>query len=291
MQNGAGAPTRVHLSKDSFGYRGESYVRDGGLCTQKAPQTGINHHFRYLVMHRVFQDFIDSLQSAHDHSSFSAAMEAAASSLELSCFAYLALPSRVTGRPRLISTYPEEWTAHYMRSRYELIDPIINQALRTTEPFQWGLDLPSIKHSSAQQQLLDEATQFGICAGFTVPIHDGHGPVAGLTFAIGQRNPAFEKLVRSQARALQLMAMFFHAHVRRKLSNEQESGGALLSPREFECLEWASQGKSAWEIGCILGISRNTVASYLENAKGKLGVRTIAQAVMHLAAASKRKQN
>ncbi|KAH2814572.1 hypothetical protein KXV85_004728, partial [Aspergillus fumigatus] len=69
------------------------------------------------------------------------------------------------------------------------------------------------------------------------------------------------------------MGMYFHSHVRRKLANEHGVDGIRLSPRELECLEWASQGKSAWEIGRILGISRNTVASYLENAKEKLGVR------------------
>jgi hypothetical protein len=53
----------------------------------------------------------------------------------------------------------------------------------------------------------------------------------------------------------------------------------------------ASQGKSAWEIEQILGISHNTVASYPENAKQKLGVRTIAQAVARLAAANKKEHN
>ncbi|MGY4350430.1 DNA-binding CsgD family transcriptional regulator [Bradyrhizobium sp. GM7.3] len=87
------------------------------------------------------------------------------------------------------------------------------------------------------------------------------------------------------------MAMYFHAQARRKLMNEFGVHGIRLSRREIECLKWASRGKSAWEIGCILGISRNTAASYLENAKEKLGVRTIAQAVTYLAAANKRKQN
>jgi len=64
-----------------------------------------------------------------------------------------------------------------------------------------------------------------------------------------------------------------------------------LSPRELECLEWAAQGKSAWEIGCILGISRYTVASYLESAKEKLGVRTIVQAALRVAAAKREEQN
>ena len=69
------------------------------------------------------------------------------------------------------------------------------------------------------------------------------------------------------------------------------SASALLSPRELECLEWAAQGKSAWEIGRILGISRHTVASYLDNAKEKLGVRTIVQAATRLAAAKIEKHN
>lgn len=242
-------------------------------------------------MHRVFQDFIDSLASAHDAASFSEAMSAAANALELSCFAYLALPGRTEGRPLLISTYPMEWTSHYVRSRYELIDPVIVQALQTAEPFQWGVGIQSSRKSPIQRRLLDEAAEFGIRVGFTVPIHDGHGPIAALTFAASEHSLAFENLTNSQARVLQLMAMYFHAHVRRKLAGGHRIAGVPLSPRELQCLEWASQGKSAWEIGCILGISRNTVAYYLENAKKKLSVRTVVQAATILAAARKRKQN
>ncbi|MCP2218450.1 MULTISPECIES: LuxR family transcriptional regulator [Bradyrhizobium] len=242
-------------------------------------------------MHRIFQDFIDLLACAENVADFSKAMTLTASALELSCFAYLSLPSEPENKPRLISTYPEEWTTHYLRRRYEVIDPVITQALQTVEPFEWGIGFRSTRRSAVEQQLLDEAAEFGIRIGFTVPIHDGHGPIAALTFAASQRNCTFENFTKSHGRVLQLMAMYFHAHVRRKLASVGRIAGVLLSPRELECLEWASRGKSAWEIGCILGISRNTVAYYLENAKEKLGVRTIAQAVTHLAAASKRKQN
>ena len=81
-----------------------------------------------------------------------------------------------------------------------------------------------------------------------------------LTFATDERRPQFESCINSHARVLQLMAMYFHAHVRRKLLGDRRIGEALLSPRELECLEWAAEGKSAWEIGQILGISRYTVA-------------------------------
>ena len=236
-------------------------------------------------MHRIFQRFIDLLSAAEDAAGFSDAMAVTAAALDLSCFAYLWLPPHLHGKPRLITTYPEQWTSHYLRSRYERIDPVITQALQSPEPFQWGVDLPSPFSSPNQQRLLDEASQFGIRTGFTVPIHDGRGSIAALTFAANQREASFEHCINSHARVLQLMAIYFHAHVRRKLSDENRIGEILLSPREFECLKWAAQGKSSWEIGLILGISRHTVTSYLDSAKEKLGVRTIVQAATRLAAA------
>ena len=242
-------------------------------------------------MHRVFQRFIDLLSSAEDTAGFSEALSVTATALDLSCFAYLALPHRPQGEPRLISTYPSSWTSHYLRSNYQSIDPVIVEALQTVDPFRWGVDLPSRSSSIAEQQLFDEAAQFGIKFGFTIPIHDGRGPVAALTFASDYRSSPFDKSVTGQARVLQLMALYFHAHVRRKLNSATNVAATRLSPRELECLEWASQGKSSWEIGRILGISRHTVASYLESAKEKLGVRTVVQAAIRLAAAKTQTQN
>ncbi|WP_035711677.1 LuxR family transcriptional regulator [Bradyrhizobium genomosp. I (2014)] len=242
-------------------------------------------------MHRVFQNFIDRLSAADDLGDFSRVIADTATALDLSCFAYLALQPSRDDKPRLISTYPSRWTTHYLRNKYQTVDPVIGEALQSPEPFRWGIDLSSRSASMAERQLLDEAAQFGIRFGFTVPIHDGHGPVAALTFAADERRPQFEQFIDSHARVLQLMAMYFHAHVRRKFANERSVGGVRMSPRELECLEWASRGKSAWEIGCILGISRNTVAYYLENAKEKLGVRTVVQAVTRLAAANKEERN
>src|SRR2546430_6236969 len=44
----------------------------------------------------------------------------------------------------------------------------------------------------------------------------------------------------------------------RKLSGDRRIGEVLLSPRELECLEWAAEGKSAWEIGRILRSEEHT---------------------------------
>jgi LuxR family transcriptional activator of conjugal transfer of Ti plasmids len=236
-------------------------------------------------LHQVFRAFIDGLAASGDAESLRTVLAEAGAALDLSCFAYLSLPSRRSDTPELISTYPIKWTDGYLRQRYERIDPVIVEALATPEPFEWGHEFPSKHLSKPQCALLDEAAQFGIRCGFTVPIHDPRGPIAAVTFAADERRATFQRCIEQHRHVLQLMAMYFHAHARRRVTPNRVVDGVALSPRELECLEWAAQGKSAWEIGSILNISRRTAAFHLDNAKTKFGVRTICQAVARLAAA------
>jgi LuxR family transcriptional activator of conjugal transfer of Ti plasmids len=234
-------------------------------------------------MHRIFQDFIDCLSSASNSDALRDAMSQAAAGLDLSCFAYLSMPTKAGGQAGLISNYPIAWTTLYLKRHYERFDPVIIQALGQPEPFKWGVGVGSLAPSKSHE-LLEEAARFGIRYGFTVPIHNDSGPVAAVTFAANEQRPHFERIISEHARVLQLMAMYFHAHAQRRIGSNRPIAGASLSPREAECLEWAAQGKSAWETGTILGISRHTVATHLENAKAKLGVRTIVQAVARVTA-------
>jgi len=65
---------------------------------------------------------------------------------------------------------------------------------------------------------------------------------------------------------------------RRKRAPQAED--ARLTPRQVECLLWTEQGKSARDIGTILGISARTVEEHLAVACAELGVRTRVQAVV-----------
>ena len=53
-----------------------------------------------------------------------------------------------------------------------------------------------------------------------------------------------------------------------------------LTARQIECLRWVQEGKTAWEIGQIMGITQRTVESYLAIAYQRLRVRTRVQAVI-----------
>ncbi|HEV6968494.1 helix-turn-helix transcriptional regulator [Roseateles sp.] len=58
-----------------------------------------------------------------------------------------------------------------------------------------------------------------------------------------------------------------------------------LTRRELDVLSWTSQGKTAWEVSVILGMSEKTVNFHLGNAMRKLGVSSKHQAVLKCVAA------
>lgn len=215
-------------------------------------------------------------------------MANAALSFDLPCFAYLSMPRDGRAAAALISSYPIAWTQHYLREHYERLDPVIAMAHSQTEPFDWGLTADRFELSAAQARLFDEAAQFGIRCGFTIPIQDGRGPVAAVTFSGDSPHPSFLRTIETNRRVLQLMAISLHAHIRRKLWRDPVLNGVRLSPREFECLQWAAQGKSAWDIGQILSISRRTAAFHLDNARTKLGVKNLRQAIALWAATTQK---
>ena len=53
-----------------------------------------------------------------------------------------------------------------------------------------------------------------------------------------------------------------------------------ITPRQLECLGWVQEGKSATDIGGILGISGRTVEGHIQKICDHLGVKTRIQAVL-----------
>jgi DNA-binding CsgD family transcriptional regulator len=75
------------------------------------------------------------------------------------------------------------------------------------------------------------------------------------------------------------------------LPSAQRGGGKYISievraslfnvtERQIECLTWVQEGKSASDIGGILGISRRTVEGHIVKICEHLGVKTRLQAVL-----------
>lgn len=54
----------------------------------------------------------------------------------------------------------------------------------------------------------------------------------------------------------------------------------LITERQLQCLAWVQEGKSATDIGGILGLSGRTVEKHIIKVCGHLGVKTRVQAVV-----------
>jgi LuxR family quorum sensing-dependent transcriptional regulator len=63
------------------------------------------------------------------------------------------------------------------------------------------------------------------------------------------------------------------------LARRTQSRTKTLTAREREVLEWVAKGKSAWEIGEILNITKRTVDEHVQTSVRKLGAVNRAHAV------------
>ncbi|WP_198174209.1 helix-turn-helix transcriptional regulator [Mesorhizobium xinjiangense] len=76
---------------------------------------------------------------------------------------------------------------------------------------------------------------------------------------------------------LQMMSAYVLSRLSKALSSA--GSGEALSDRERECIHWVAQGKTTDEIAVILGLTSNTVNSYLVHAMQRCGARNRAMAV------------
>jgi DNA-binding CsgD family transcriptional regulator len=63
-------------------------------------------------------------------------------------------------------------------------------------------------------------------------------------------------------------------------AEERAFAPPAITTRQLECLYWVQEGKSASDIGGILGISSRTVEGHLQKLCEHLGVKTRVQAVL-----------
>lgn len=228
-------------------------------------------------MDQTFHNFIQHLPACPTRSAIERLLQQTIQSYGLDYFAYVGYPSvEQIDKPRALTNYPSSWVDHYAKNRYDLIDPVIGQAVNTVLPFDWTLESLADSLTRPQRTFLEEAAQAGIHRGVTIPIQDRHGKAASLTLAARGATSDFLPRIEMHQHELHLIAIHLHARLGRKVEPRTRP---LLTPREIECLQWATKGKSALDTARIMQISRRTVVFHIENAKQKFGVATLPQAI------------
>jgi DNA-binding CsgD family transcriptional regulator len=171
-----------------------------------------------------------------------------------------------------MSTRSKEWVEHYSAKDYVRIDPLIRQLHDVTEPFRWS-DVAGRRSKDPQvQRIHQERMEYGLRDGIVVPIHGAKGYSAAVSFA------SANECQLQNTTALAAASIIAHNRFVTLWRGKAFSSDPLTA-RERECLKWAAEGKSDWEIGKILNVSRKTINFHIERAKKKLGVRTRIQAV------------
>lgn len=179
--------------------------------------------------------------------------------------------------PDRLNAYPADWMAHYRRQGYFEIDPVVDHCRRHTTPCLWAAD-PRARRAGYRTEFFREAADYGLRAGIALPIHGPGGRSSMVSVATSDTAHVGDHLARLGE--LQLLASFMHEAGLRLVGHEsREPESVHLTTRELDCLRWAAEGKTSWEIGCLLTIGERTATFHLNNAARKLGVMGRRQAI------------
>lgn len=157
-------------------------------------------------------------------------------------------------------------------------DPVMQHCRQSTVPIIWD---QSTYVENGAGELWEEQAQFGYRTGIAMALH----LPGGRHFALGVERadplPDNRSELTRLVADLQLFVVHAQEAAMRILAPEARSQERpSLTPRELDVLRWTMEGKTAWEVGRILGIAERTVVLHLQNAMRKLECVSKHQAVL-----------
>lgn len=156
-------------------------------------------------------------------------------------------------------------------------DPVLQHCKKASVPIIWGQDTYT---SAGQGEKWEMQARFGYCAGIALALHLPEGRHFFIGVDRDQALPKDSAEVTRMVADLQLFAVHAQDVALRILAPSPQLDLPSLTPRELEALRWTMEGKTAWEVGSILGISERTAVLHVNNATHKLGCINKHQAVL-----------
>jgi LuxR family quorum sensing-dependent transcriptional regulator len=170
--------------------------------------------------------------------------------------------------------WPDGWRGRYLELNYFHFDPVAKLVRQSDKPAVWSkLDGRFLEPKA--RRIMDEAGDFGLVDGVTIPLHSQAG-LAGLFTIAGKRDP----ITPNEVRFFQIVAASAHMRLTEFGSSKHGlSSGIHITRSESECLTMCAAGKTDKEIGMITGRSQRTVQAHIGNLQRKLSAANRAQLI------------
>lgn len=181
----------------------------------------------------------------------------------------------------LVDNYPSEWTKKYIDESLIKIDPTVVFCMRHSTPIRWDkFSKMGELGKGKYKDLMDDARDHGLVSGYSLPLWAPSGEFA--VFSLASRNEISE-MEDLCAESLPFSQLFANAILETLLTQMAEefatNQSVTLTKREKECLFWACEGKTTWEMSKIVDVSERTIIFHLNNAVEKLGANNRQHAV------------
>ena len=216
-----------------------------------------------------------ALQKTASMEEFDAHVRLRLREMGFSRYVYLVLQLPISAQvqqsvPLFMSSYPSEWAQRYVANSYHIKDPLVLLALLHRTPFTWGRDIRIEGLDKEERQILNEAREFGLKRGVTIPIHGPRGEFSMFTAASDGPKSEFEDAVQKHGETLHVLAIHLNAALVDEAMKDIERNLPKLTTREKEVLMWTGRGKTSWEISRIIDRSEATVNFHLRSAMERL---------------------
>lgn len=172
----------------------------------------------------------------------------------------------------LLDSWPKEWAARYFTRNYIFSDPAIRK-LPEGRSFRWSELEFLTKHNPKARLVMNEATEFGLRNGITIPLFPIENEIIG--FSLAGRHLEMDSHEESM-----LMMLASYATARALvLTDNQRKPIATFTNKEKEVLRFVSSGYSRSEIAERMNVTEKAIDWHLRNIRDKMGVASTTFAV------------
>ncbi|MFK3781753.1 autoinducer binding domain-containing protein, partial [Agrobacterium sp. NPDC089420] len=189
----------------------------------------------------VMFDFITAMTAANDADAIIRDLSTVSKTFGLDCFAIsgIPLPGETIDRYVLLSAWPEGWFERYVAQNYVHIDPVIYQSKISDGAFVWSEELGGKPIRREARKLMNEASEFRMLDGYSVPLHMPGALQAIVTFGAEKIDLSIEA-----KGILHIVAIYAHNRLIRRLA-DQNSFAHSLRPMDMMRQGWLSSFRHA----------------------------------------------